>query len=244
MYGYIRVTIVEIDSNYVILDNNGIGYIIYVPNPYSYQLNKIYTKDLEDFKITIGGSTIYKVYPIIAKRIVFTTNDIVEECKLHINSVNKVLNKLVEQGYLIKEKKKGTTRVTFTYKNMYDIFEVFSDYEFTDSIKKNISAKIYINSKVGLIYGSAGTGKTEMIKIISKIFDGKRIAFLAKTNAALNNIKIRVGKESMDNYEFYTVDKFIDDSIRDSYDLVVVDECSMVENDIMLQMLKKNNYGK
>ena len=77
--------------------------------------------DLEDFKITIGGSTIYKVYPIIAKRIVFTTNDIVEECKLHINSVNKVLNKLVEQGYLIKEKKKGTTRVTFTYKNMYDI---------------------------------------------------------------------------------------------------------------------------
>ena len=43
MYGYIRGTIVEIDSNYVILDNNGIGYIIYVPNPYSYQLNKIYT---------------------------------------------------------------------------------------------------------------------------------------------------------------------------------------------------------
>ena len=27
------------------------------------KLNKIYTKDLEDFKITIGGSTIYKVYP-------------------------------------------------------------------------------------------------------------------------------------------------------------------------------------
>ena len=79
-------------------------------------------------------------------------------------------------------------------------------------------------------------------KIISKIFDGKRIAFLAKTNAALNNIKIRVGKEAMDSYEFYTVDKFVDDSIRDSYDLVVVDECSMVENDIMLQMLEKNNY--
>ena len=85
------------------------------------KLNKIYTRDLEDFKITIGGSTIYKVYPVIAKRIVFTTNDIVEECKLHINSVNKVLNKLVEQGYLVKEKRKGTNRVTFTYTNMYDI---------------------------------------------------------------------------------------------------------------------------
>jgi Holliday junction DNA helicase RuvA len=43
MYGYIRGTIVEIDSNYVVLDNNDIGYIIYVPNPYSYQLNKTYT---------------------------------------------------------------------------------------------------------------------------------------------------------------------------------------------------------
>ena len=76
------------------------------------------------------------------------------------------------------------------YTGMYDIFDTFGDYEFSDGIKKNISEKIYINSKVGLIYGSAGTGKTEMIKIISKIFDGKNIAFLAKTNAALNNIKI------------------------------------------------------
>lgn len=128
------------------------------------------------------------------------------------------------------------------YKNIFAVFEVFSDYEFTDDIKKDISEKLYIDSKVGLIYGSAGTGKTEMIKIISKIFDGKNIAFLAKTNAALNNIKIRVGKEAMDSYEFYTVDKFTDDSIRKNYDLIVVDECSMVENDIMLQMLRKNNY--
>ena len=43
MYGYIRGTIVEIDSNYIILDNQGIGYMIYVPNPYSYQLNNEYT---------------------------------------------------------------------------------------------------------------------------------------------------------------------------------------------------------
>lgn len=86
------------------------------------KLNKIYKKDLEDFKITIGGTTIFKIYPIIIRKITFTTNDIVEETKIHINSINKVLNKLVEQGYLIKEKKKGTTRVTFTYKNMYEVF--------------------------------------------------------------------------------------------------------------------------
>ena len=62
------------------------------------------------------------MYPVIATKIVFTTHDIVKECNLHINSVNKVLNKLVDSGYLVKEKKEGTNRVTFCYKNMYDVF--------------------------------------------------------------------------------------------------------------------------
>ena len=43
MYGYIKGKITEIGNNYVIIDNNGIGYIIYVPNPYSYELEKSYT---------------------------------------------------------------------------------------------------------------------------------------------------------------------------------------------------------
>ena len=46
MYGYIKGIITEIESNYVIIENNGIGYIIYVPNPYYYKENdtyKIYT---------------------------------------------------------------------------------------------------------------------------------------------------------------------------------------------------------
>ena len=42
MYGYIRGTVTEIESNYIIVDNNGIGYIIFVPNPYAYQLNNEY----------------------------------------------------------------------------------------------------------------------------------------------------------------------------------------------------------
>ncbi len=86
------------------------------------KLNKIYQEDLEEFKKVIGGTTIYKVYPYILKKLCFTTNDVVTECKLHINSVNKVLNKLVEHGYLTKEKKKGTNRVTFSYNHMLDVF--------------------------------------------------------------------------------------------------------------------------
>lgn len=86
------------------------------------KLNKIYKHDLEEFKTEIGGTTIYKIYPEILRKVVFTTADIVNDCNIHINSVNKVLNKLVSKGYLIKEKKKGTNRVTFCYKNVNDIF--------------------------------------------------------------------------------------------------------------------------
>ena len=37
MYGYIKGKITEIENNYVIIENNGVGYIVYVANPYSYQ---------------------------------------------------------------------------------------------------------------------------------------------------------------------------------------------------------------
>ena len=42
MYGYIKGTIIENSSNYILIDNNGIGYIIFVANPYSYEINKEY----------------------------------------------------------------------------------------------------------------------------------------------------------------------------------------------------------
>ena len=41
MYGYIRGKITLIDSSYVIVENNDIGYIIYVPNPYAYKINDV-----------------------------------------------------------------------------------------------------------------------------------------------------------------------------------------------------------
>ncbi len=43
MYGYIKGKITDIESSYIILDNNGIGYLINVANPYSYRENEEYT---------------------------------------------------------------------------------------------------------------------------------------------------------------------------------------------------------
>ena len=45
MYGYIKGNITDIEPNYIILENNGIGYQIYVPNPYAFkegEMTKVY----------------------------------------------------------------------------------------------------------------------------------------------------------------------------------------------------------
>lgn len=43
MYVYIKGIITLIDSNYICLENNGIGYQIYSANPYSYKVGEEYT---------------------------------------------------------------------------------------------------------------------------------------------------------------------------------------------------------
>ena len=43
MFGYIIGSVKYLTSNHIILDNNGIGYIIFVANPYSYEEEKEYT---------------------------------------------------------------------------------------------------------------------------------------------------------------------------------------------------------
>ncbi len=42
MYDYIKGTITYIKNNAIVVENNGIGYLVYVANPYSYELNKEY----------------------------------------------------------------------------------------------------------------------------------------------------------------------------------------------------------
>ena len=42
MYDYIKGVVTYIKNNAIVVDNNGIGYLIYVANPYTYQINKDY----------------------------------------------------------------------------------------------------------------------------------------------------------------------------------------------------------
>lgn len=43
MYAYIKGFVKEIDNNYIVVDNNGVGYLIFTASPYSFEVGKEYT---------------------------------------------------------------------------------------------------------------------------------------------------------------------------------------------------------
>lgn len=86
------------------------------------KINKVYTEDEETIKNEINGSLVLKMHPLMMKKIVFTAQEMSKELKAHINSVNNILNRLVELNMIAKEKKKGTNRITYRYIRIHDTF--------------------------------------------------------------------------------------------------------------------------
>lgn len=111
------------------------------------------------------------------------------------------------------------------------------DNKLDDSIKEDILTGMYNQSKVHLIYGPAGTGKTKLVNYISYLMIGYRKVFLAKTNAAVMNLSYKVKYCENDDY-FLTIDKYLKQGYKDeSFDMIVVDECSTVKNEEILEIL-------
>lgn len=106
--------------------------------------------------------------------------------------------------------------------------------------KKEALTRMFKNSRVALVYGSAGTGKSTFINHIAHLFADKEKLFLAQTNPAVDNLKRRV---TASNCTFSTITKFLKrQSIITDYDLLIIDECSTVNNRDMRDTLTKATY--
>ncbi|MDE6200814.1 MAG: ATP-dependent RecD-like DNA helicase [Clostridiales bacterium] len=108
-----------------------------------------------------------------------------------------------------------------------------SGYSIDSPEKKQLLENMFESSKVALIYGSAGTGKSTMIKHISAFFASKRRLYLANTHTAVDNLK-RIVKG--DANQFKTVKKCINNERQDC-DILIIDECSTISNADMAKIL-------
>jgi hypothetical protein len=61
-----------------------------------------------------------------------------------------------------------------------------------DEVKKGALKQLFSQSKVALIYGAAGTGKSTMVNHIANYFNDKTKLFLAHANPAVDNLKRKV----------------------------------------------------
>lgn len=62
MYHYIKGIVVSLERDHIVLDHHGMGYIIYVANPYDYKLNQevtvfVYQQVREDAQLLFGFKT-------------------------------------------------------------------------------------------------------------------------------------------------------------------------------------------
>lgn len=178
-----------------------------------------------------------------------------------VHLINSINNKFIEQHYsrkLVLEKDyiyiDGYQNDTlYILKEIQDMSKIGGVKEYKNSVdswldndinakmidcdeKKFIMKNMFENSRVAMIYGAAGTGKSTLINYISNFWNQHNKLFLANTHPAVENLKLKVNNGQTD--DFHTIAKFINNStLWKEYDLVVVDECSTVSNSDMKQLL-------
>jgi len=147
----------------------------------------------------------------------------------YVNNTVAILNRLLQYSSVGNE---GQQQLNNSFLNSFDETGV-------DKQKIATLKKMYIDSRVLVIYGAAGTGKTTLLNYISNLFGGSRKVFLTKTHAALDNLKKRISDKGYGSL-FDVIDHFTGQGTqKQDFDVVFVDECSTIDNRTMLKLFGK-----
>ena len=126
------------------------------------------------------------------------------------------------------------------YANSVNAWLNSKNYVIDSHEKSSALMKMFEMSKVALIYGSAGTGKSTLINHISHFFAKNSKLYLANTNPAVDNLKRRVTSA---NCTLLTIAKFLKrQNTPIEYDILFIDECSTVSNRDMCSILEKASF--
>ena len=119
-------------------------------------------------------------------------------------------------------------------KQEYSIMDLSSD-------KKSILNNIFRKESIGIIHGSAGTGKTKLLEVLATVFENYNKIFLSNTNTSVENLRARISKVDIYNSTFKTIANY-NKYDENNYDILIIDECSTVSNSDMLKVLRKQKY--
>lgn len=170
MYGFIKGKVEEIESNTVTLNNNGIGYLIYTANPYSYEMDKeykiyVYQYVKEDeislygFKskeekqlflklISVKGLGCKMALPMFATGSIEGIADAIErENILYLKKFPKIGDKVARQIILDLKGKLNTT-VTLKESNFDELIETLKALGYKQADIQKIIPKINSDLKV------------------------------------------------------------------------------------------------
>jgi len=150
------------------------------------------------------------------------------------------------QGYvndtieIVKILKKLSQEKIDNYSNSVNAWLEETEHKIDCNDKKKFLIQMFEDSKVALIYGAAGTGKSTMINQISHFFKDYKKIYLAQTNPATDNLKRKVDTS---NCEFMTITKFLSNRYNDiECAILFIDESSTVSNKDMLSILQKASF--
>lgn len=160
----------------------------------------------------------------------------IEEYKSHLY----IKSYVEDSTSIIKRLQELASSGVSQYTSSVDSWISRDSYIIDDDGKKEALRQMFANSHVALIYGSAGTGKSTLIKHISNFWADKNKMFLANTHPAVDNMRRKV---TAGNSEYSTIAKFLAKwNDNTDCDILFIDECSTVSNDDMRRVLEKANF--
>ena len=171
MYNYIKGIVTEINSTNITLDNNGIGYKVFTPNPYSFQEGETYTvyiyqyvredemslygfkteseKDLFLKLIDVKGLGPKMTLPLLAMGSIAGISDAINrENVLYLKKFPKIGDKLAKQMILDLKGKLDVTETTLINDTTDELIEVLKGLGYKEKEIKAIIPNVNKESKI------------------------------------------------------------------------------------------------
>lgn len=161
--------------------------------------------------------------------------------ELFVYGDNLSINSYVDDtNYIIGQLRGLATDGIEGYKNSVEAWLNGHPDKIDDDAKKDALKNMFEKSKIAVIYGAAGTGKSTMIDHISQFFHDKNTIFLSNTNPAVENLRRKV---TLAKQNAMTIARFLHSSkVNKDCDILVIDECSTVSNRDMRSILERATF--